>query len=201
MGATEASLASQLKVSRAEGEGRRRSLVWEFSREEGSWGQVNRVPAEEFRPGTDGELTSKETRDRRQVRLREPVQGRRILHTKARKAKAEGGSLRVGGETRRTGKAEKRDRLTGLGKELREDGGGGRGGSQSQRNSPVRQDGQGKESLSGLSKNRVPSDGGPSRSSQVSLTPKILEEKENGSPQNWEHLLTPPPSSPSSSLS
>lgn len=99
-------------MSRAEGEGRRRSLVWEFSREEGAWGQVNQVPAEEFRPGTDGELTSKETRDRRQVRLREPVQGRRILHTKARKAKAEGGSLRVGGETRRTGKAEKRDRLT-----------------------------------------------------------------------------------------
>lgn len=96
-------------MSRAEWEGRRRSLVWEFSREEGAWGQVNQVPAEEFRPGTDGELTSKETRDRRQVRLREPVQGRRILHTKARKAKAEGGSLRVGGgnQENREGRKER----------------------------------------------------------------------------------------------
>lgn len=71
---------------------------------------MNQVPAEEFRPGIDGELTGKKTMDRRQVRLREPEQGGRILHTKARKAEAEGGSLRVGGETR-TGKAEKGDTL------------------------------------------------------------------------------------------
>lgn len=59
---------------------------------------MNQVPAEEFRPGIDGELTGKETRDRRQGRLREPKQGGRIvLHTKARKVEAEGGSLRVGG--------------------------------------------------------------------------------------------------------
>lgn len=78
---------------------------------------MNQVPAEEFRPGIDGELTGKETRDRRQARLREPEQGGRILHTKARKAEAEGGSLRVGGETRRTGKGEKGDRLKRTGQE------------------------------------------------------------------------------------
>lgn len=76
---------------------------------------MNQVPAEEFRPGIDGELTGKETGGRRQVKLREPEQGGRILLTKARKAEAEGGSLRVGGETRRTGKAEKRDRLRSTG--------------------------------------------------------------------------------------
>lgn len=102
-----------ISIKGEQGRGRIGGGVWSGSSpgRRALGGQVNQVPAEEFRPGIDGELTEKETRGRRQVRLREPEKRGRILHAKARKAEAEGGSPRVGGETRRTGKAEKRDRL------------------------------------------------------------------------------------------
>lgn len=95
-------------------------MVWELSREEGACGQVNQVPAEESRLGADRELTGKATSDRGLVRLRElRGQGGRILH-KARKAIAEGGRLRIGGETRRKGRQKKELGRGGFSKEEEE---------------------------------------------------------------------------------
>lgn len=90
MGAAEASLASQLKVSLAGGGSEEESDLGALPGG-GLLGTGESGPAEEFGSVIDGGTGWQGDQGQRLVRFREPEKGGRILHTKARKAEAEGG--------------------------------------------------------------------------------------------------------------